>query len=301
MRKGQGSGLLICKRDGYDAPMARPLRIEFAGALYHVTSRGDGRDDIYLDDGDRKEFLDVLGEACEVFNWSVHAWCQMTNHYHLLVETPDGNLSKGMRHLNGVYTQRLNRKHRRVGHVFQGRFKAILVEKESYLLELARYIVLNPVRAGIVESPEHWPWSSYPITAGLSPCPDWFDRDWLLGEFATRRDPAVKRYMQFVADGVQQPSPWAMLKQQIFLGGDPFVEKVQSLVAGQRLSEVPKIQKRARPRPLSHYADTGADRSEAMFLAYRSGGYTLNEIAEFFDVHYSTVSRLVSAYAKRKT
>ena len=124
--------------------MARPLRIEYAGALYHVTSRGDGQEAIYLGDEDRKLFLDVLGQVCERFNWATHAWCEMTNHYHLLVETPDGNLSKGMRQLNGVYTQRFNRQHQRVGHVFQGRFKAILVEKDSYLLELARYIILNP-------------------------------------------------------------------------------------------------------------------------------------------------------------
>ena len=130
--------------------MARPLRIEFAGALYHVTSRGDRREDIYLDDGDRQLFLEVLEAVCERFNWEVHAYCLMSNHYHLLVETPDGNLSRGMRHLNGVYTQRFNRRHKKVGHVFQGRYKAILVQKENYLLELSRYIVLNPVRAGMV-------------------------------------------------------------------------------------------------------------------------------------------------------
>jgi putative transposase len=144
--------------------MARPLRMEFAGALYHVTSRGDGREAIYLDDKDREVFYAVLGEVCSRFNWCVHAECQMTNHYHLLVETPDGNLSQGMRQLNGVYTQRFNRQHQRVGHVFQGRYKAIIVEKETYLLELARYIVLNPVRARMVYSARDWPWSSYRAT-----------------------------------------------------------------------------------------------------------------------------------------
>jgi REP element-mobilizing transposase RayT len=119
--------------------MARPLRLEFAGALYHVTARGDGREDIYRADGDRRLFLDVLGEVWERFNWTVHAYCLMTNHYHLLVETPDANLAKGMRQLNGVYTQRFNRIYERVGHVFQGRYKAILVQKQTYLLELARY------------------------------------------------------------------------------------------------------------------------------------------------------------------
>ena len=127
--------------------MARPVRIEFAGALYHITSRGDRREAIYEDDTDRFRFLEVLGEVVERFNWRCHAYCLMTNHYHLVVETVDGNLSKGMRQLNGVYTQWSNRRHRRTGHLLQGRYKAILVDSEAYLLELARYVVLNPVRA----------------------------------------------------------------------------------------------------------------------------------------------------------
>jgi REP-associated tyrosine transposase len=132
--------------------MARPLRIEFAGALYHVTARGNNREAIFLgaDEADREAFLEILGAICERFNWVCHAYCLMTNHYHLLIETPDANLSGGMRQLNGVYTQYVNRTHRRVSHLFQGRFKGILVEREGYLLELARYVVLNPVRAGMV-------------------------------------------------------------------------------------------------------------------------------------------------------
>lgn len=130
--------------------MARPLRLEFAGALYHVTARGNERRSIFLGDADtdRAAFLDVLASSCERFNWILHAYCLMTNHQHLLVETPEANLSAGMRQLNGVFTQHVNRTHGRVGHLFQGRFKAILIERESYLLELARYVVLNPVRAG---------------------------------------------------------------------------------------------------------------------------------------------------------
>ena len=127
--------------------MARPLRIEFPSALYHVTSRGDRREPIFEDDEDRRKFLRVLAETVDRFNWICHAYCLMTNHYHLVVETPEANLSKGMRQLNGVYTQASNRRHRRTGHLFQGRFKAILVDKDSYLLELTRYVVLNPVRA----------------------------------------------------------------------------------------------------------------------------------------------------------
>jgi putative transposase len=157
--------------------MSRPLRIEFAGGLYHVTSRGDGREAIFLGGEDRRLFLGVLSEVVPDFNWAVHAYCLMDNHYHLLIETPDGNLSKGMRQLNGVYTQRFNRQHGRVGHVFQGRYKAIIVQKESYLLELARYVVLNPVRARMVRSPAEWPWSSYRATAGLCDAPFWLATD----------------------------------------------------------------------------------------------------------------------------
>ena len=128
--------------------MTRPLRLEFPGALYHVTARGNARQGIYLDDQDRHLFLSVLSEVVGRFAWICHAYCLMDNHYHLLIETPQANLSLGMRQLNGVYTQRLNRRHARAGHVFQGRFKAILVERDAYLLKLARYIVLNPLRAG---------------------------------------------------------------------------------------------------------------------------------------------------------
>ena len=136
--------------------MARPLRIEYDGALYHITSRGNERKAIFRDDEDRVGFLEALQKVNERFNWICHAYCLMNNHYHLVVETPDGNLSKGMRQLNGVYTQYFNRKHHRVGHIFQGRYKSILIEKESYLLEVSRYVVLNPVRAKAVKKPEDW-------------------------------------------------------------------------------------------------------------------------------------------------
>ena len=147
--------------------MTRPLRLEFAGALYHVTSRGDRREDIYLSDEDRCDWLDVLGNACQRFNWVVHAFCQMSNHYHLLLKTVDGHLARGMRQLNGEYTQGFNRRHALVGHLFQGRYKAILVQKDSYLLELTRYIVLNPLRARMVTSLDdvriHAPWRTRQI------------------------------------------------------------------------------------------------------------------------------------------
>jgi putative transposase len=171
--------------------MARPLRIERSGGLYHVTSRGDRGEDTYLDATDREAWLDLLGHACERFNWVCHAYCQMTNHYHVVTDTPDGNLAKGMRQLNRVYTHRVNRRHGRVGHVFQDRYKAILVEKDSYLLVLARYAVLNPVRAGMVKTPGAWPRSSYRATVGRVEPPVWLEVDWALGQFGARRRPVA--------------------------------------------------------------------------------------------------------------
>jgi REP element-mobilizing transposase RayT len=149
--------------------MSRPVRIEFPNALYHVTARGDRREDIFEDDVDRQAFLEIFGQVVKQFNWLCYAWCLMDNHYHLLIQTPYANLSKGMRQLNGVYTQSSNRRHARVGHLFQGRFKAILVDSDAYLLELARYVVLNPVRAGMVRKPDKWAWSSYRASMGLAP------------------------------------------------------------------------------------------------------------------------------------
>ncbi|WP_303905228.1 REP-associated tyrosine transposase [Thiohalomonas denitrificans] len=284
--------------------MARPLRIEFAGALYHVTSRGDGQEDIYRDDEDRRLFLGILGEVCERFSWVVHAYCLMDNHYHLLVETPNGNLSKGMRQLNGVYTQRFNRKHGRVGHVFQGRYKAVLVQKEAYLLELARYIVLNPVRARIVRSAKGWPWSSYRATAGQSRAASWLHTDWLLGSFARQRVRAMERYREFVAQGRNQPSPWEQLKGQVYLGSETFVEKMQARLDNNKdLSEIPQKQRRTLPKPLHHYAKHFPGRDSALVAAYASGGYSMKEIGDHFGLHYSYVSRIISRArnAKGKT
>ena len=275
--------------------MARPLRIEFAGALYHVTSRGDGREAIYLQDEDRQAWLEVLAEVCERFNWVVHAYCQMGNHYHLLAETPDANLAKGMRQLNGVYTQRLNRGHTRVGHVFQGRYKAILVQREAYLLELSRYVVLNPVRARMVREAGDWPWSNYRATAGLAPAPGWLETDWILAAFAERLDDTQTAYRRFVAEGKNQPSPWEELKNQIFLGSERFVEEMQRQVDGNRpLSEIPKTQRRPVARPLAWYSQQHRVRDRAIFEAFRSGGYSMREIGDHVGLHYSTISRIIS-------
>jgi REP element-mobilizing transposase RayT len=281
--------------------MARPLRLEFHGALYHVTSRGDGQEDIYLGDDDRATSLAVLEEVVERFNWTVHAYCLMSNHYHMLVETPDGNLAQGMRQFNGIYTQRFNRRHQRVGHVFQGRYKAIIVQKDSYLLELARYIVLNPVRAGMVRSAKDWPWSSYRATAGFSSPPPWLHTDWILSAFGTHKGPALERYRIFVAEGKNRPSPWRQLRNQIYLGDEQFVDKLQTgLEKGKDLSEIPAAQRRRPARSLDYYAQKHRDRDDAIVTAYRSGGYSLKAIGDHFGLHYSRVSRIVASAEKAK-
>ncbi|MBI3712205.1 MAG: transposase [Burkholderiales bacterium] len=275
--------------------MTRPLRLEFAGAVYHVTSRGDRREDIYLDEDDRREWLAVLALVCDRFNWVVHAYCQMTNHYHLLVETVEGNLSAGMRQLNGVYTQRFNRRHGLVGHLFQGRYKAILVQKEAHLLELSRYVVLNPVRAGMVDLPEQWPWSSYSFVVNDGFAPEWLDTDWLLGQFGSQRGSARRAFVKFVLQGRGLSSPLLATKHQLLLGDDAFVKQHQATLQEGDLRELSIAHRRALALSLEEYAQQSTNRNEAMVAAYRSGAYTMAEIAAHFGVHYMTVSRAVQA------
>lgn len=277
--------------------MARPLRLEFPGAIYHLTSRGDRREPIYEDDNDRLQWLDVLSRACERYNWRVYAYCLMDNHYHVLLETADGNLSKGMRHLNGVYTQYFNRQHNRVGHVFQGRYKAILVEKESYLLELSRYVVLNPIRARMIKDMNQWKWSSYQATSGKAQVPDWLETDWLLSQFGRQRKRARERYIDFVREGIGLPSVWENLQKQIFLGGESFVDQHQEKINEKaELDDIPALQKRALSIPISDYQDKYKDDNIAIKEAYLSGGYTMKNIGEHFGMHYTTVSRIIKKY-----
>lgn len=282
--------------------MARPIRIEYAGALYHITSRGNARETIFLTDEDRLSFLKILQDLCRTINWLCHAYCLMDNHYHLLIETPDGNLSKGMRQLNGVYTQTFNRHHNRVGHVFQGRFKGILVEKETYLLELCRYIVLNPVRAQMVRSAKEWPWSSYCSTAGYTEQNEFLTSDWILASFAKRKTVAQIKYREFINKGKGQPSPWQSLKNQVYLGNEQFVkEHIDSITNKDvELSEIPKSQRKAKPEAIEYYLKQAINRDDAILRAWNSGGYTQKNIADYFSIHYSRVSKIIKK-AKIKT
>ena len=280
--------------------MARPIRIEFAGALYHVTTRGDRREAIFEDDADRERFLNLLGRVAGDFNWVVHAYCLMDNHYHLLVETPDGNLGRGMRQLNGVYTQDSNRRHRRAGHLFQGRYKAILVDAESYLLELARYVVLNPVRARLVKSADAWPWSSFRATMGGEVSPPWLGTDGLLAAFGKRRAEARRRYARFVAEGAGTESVWQHLNRQMYLGDDAFVIRMQARGEDEDDVNVPRAQRRPPAPTLASIARKHRDRDSAMTTAHASGEYSYQQIAEHFGVHFTTVGRVVRLAKARK-
>jgi len=281
--------------------MARPLRIEFEGALYHVVARGNARSDIFFDDEDRQVFIDNLERVCGRFVWRVWAWCLMNNHYHLLIETLEPTLSKGMREINGVYTQAFNRRHGRSGHVLQGRFKAPLVDKDHYLLELSRYVVLNPVRAGMVETAADWPWSSYQAKMGKAAIPEWLAVEQTLALFHQKRGPARRAYARFVADGVGEPAPWSDCPRAGFIGNDAFVERMLEHVEDGDLS--PEITRETRPaQSLGSIASSSPDRNEAIRRAYASAAYSVTEIAQYFDIHVSTASRIArSVDAKRKT
>lgn len=233
--------------------MTRPLRLEFAGALYHVTSRGDRREAIYRDDDDRRAWLDTVQLVCKRFNFVVHAFCLMTNHYHLLVETVEGNLSQGMRQLNGLYTQHFNRRHHLVGHLFQGRYKAILVQKEGYLLELTRYVVLNPIRARMVTSLDDWPWSSHHFLLGQEAAPEWLDADWLLSQFGSIRSESIRAYHQFVLAGLGLDSPLKATSHQLILGDDVFVGRHCKIASTDPLRDVSRAQRRALALSLKEY------------------------------------------------
>jgi REP element-mobilizing transposase RayT len=275
--------------------MARPLRIEYPGALYHVTSRGNAREPIFIEDADRHVFLDRLGEVVESYLWLCHAYCLMTNHYHLLVETPEANLSRGMRRLNGRYSQGFNRRHERVGHLLQGRFTGVLVERESHLLELARYVVLNPLRTRMVAAAEDYRWPSLRATVGLSPVPSWLTPGGLLARFGSS-----SRYLEFVREGVGAGSPWIALRG-VLLGSDEFVEGLAGRLERQAAEgEFPRKERLVHREPLealfpSTVTMDRALRNDRIRELTGSGRHTAAEIGRHLDLHYSTVSRIVAA------
>ena len=278
--------------------MARPLRIEYDGAVYHITSRGNARKRIYKEDEDRRVFLEVLHRVNTRYNWLCHAYCLMNNHYHLIIETPDGNLSQGMRQLNGVYTQLFNKRHNRVGHIFQGRYKAILIQKESHLLEASRYVVLNPVRAKAVKEPDEWKWSSYRGTAGKEKAHFCLTKDWILGQFGSKRRESEKKYREFVMGGIGEEKIWKDVKGQSILGEDEFIERFINHVKGyEEVKEIPKRQRYIGRPGLAELLEGTKGRKEISKKAKEAVeryGYSQKDIADYLGIHYSTVSRMVN-------
>lgn len=288
----------------YVAFMARPLRIEFPGAIYHVTSRGNKKEKIFKNNRDREVFLKILSSVVKRYNFLCHAYCLMNNHYHLLIETPDGNLCQGMRQLNGVYTQKFNKLYNTVGHLFQGRYKAILVEKESYLLELCRYIVLNPVRAEIVRYPWQWKWNSYSATAGRNKVPEFLVTDWILSQFDKERRDARRAYEEFVLSGIGKQGPWEDLKGRFILGKDDFVEKVKNyLEEKKKQKEISRIERFAIRKGLNEIfreIRKKEERDRQIHIAHIEYGYTLKEIADYLGIHYSTVSKALKRFIEKE-
>ncbi len=213
--------------------MARPLRIEYPGAFYHITTRGVGRQNIFFKDCDRKVFLEKLGDLHEKWGIIFHGYCLMTNHYHLELETPGGELSRPLQWLNHVYAGYVNKEYRRVGHLFQGRFKSVLIEAEDHLHVLTRYIHMNPVRAGIVRIPEEYRWSSYRDYLGIRKCPKWLDVKQTLEMFGRFEKEQRKEYRNFVKMG-EEGNPLQEMSFGAILGTVQFVKRMREKLRNRK-------------------------------------------------------------------
>ncbi|MDA8098056.1 MAG: transposase [Nitrospiraceae bacterium] len=264
-----------------------------------MTSRGNEKKAVFKDDHDRDNFLRTLQHVNKRYNWLCHAYCLMDNHYHLLIETPDGNLALGMRQLNGVYTQFFNNRRNRTGHLFQGRYKAVLIQKDTHLLEVCRYAVLNPVRAHMVELPGQWKWSSYLATAGREEPHPCLTTDWVLGQFSRTRAKATKEYRQFVSWGIGKGTIWTDVKGQILLGDDDFVAgHADHLRKRHHIPEIPKSQRFANRPPLEtifirRVLDDTRKRDKKVIEAVDRHGYRQSEVARHLGLHASTVCNIM--------
>lgn len=288
--------------------MARPLRIEFPDAVYHVTSRGDRHEPIFRDDVDRQLLLHVVDQAMARLDAHAIAYCLMGNHYHFVLRTRQPNLSRLMRQLNGEYTRAFNRRHGLTGHLFQGRFHAVLVDRDAYLIEVCRYVELNPVRARLVESPADWRWSSYRAHVGVDPAPAWLATVELHGHLLERdaltqddRRLASDLYAQVVADGLGVDLWSSHLRNEIYLGGERFVGDMQAIAQHQRLQcvEIAKEQRKDMGA-LGRWMTVDRPRDESFRMAYTNGGLTMSEIARQAGLSLSAVSRLISNAERRQ-
>lgn len=277
--------------------MGRPLRIEYPGAFYHVTSRGNEQKDVFKSQKDREKFLSYLESATERYSAVIHAYCLLSNHYHILLETPAGNLSQIMRHINGAYTIYFNIKRKRAGHLFQGRFKAILIEADEYATELSRYIHLNPVRAGIVALPEEYQWSSYRNYIGQGKTLEWLKTDFILGYFGKSDTEAKKKYRAFVEDliGNEYESPLQGTVGSSILGSAGFVGEITEVHVNTKEDDknIPALRQlisRPSPEDIINMVKTifleneKLARQASIYVCHKYSGVKLREIGNLFDV-----------------
>jgi putative transposase len=297
--------------------MARQLRIEFEGAFYHITSRGNQRERVYFEDGDRERFLEILKRTRERYGYQLHAYVLMDNHYHLMVETPKANISQTMQNINTSYTVYINKKHRRSGHLFQGRYKGIIVDKDEYLVTLSRYIHLNPVRAGIVQKPEAYRWSSYGFYIDSS------NKDTLVNTvdtllmFSEEKRHAVKAYKDFVDGGIgKEDNPLEELESGILLGSTAFKERIKALLEKRKEDEeIPQIKRLRSTVQIDRVIETfcryygkgseevlqrrNGERGMAIYLSKLFSGKKNIEIGKYFGIKGPAVSNVIRAMEGR--
>ncbi len=283
-----------------DGFMTRPLRVEFAGAAYHVSARGVGAEPVFPADEDRERFLEILQRVADRYHLVCHAYCLINDHYHLLLETPEGNLSRAMRQVNGVYGQYFSRRYRRPGRVLGGRFKSQVVEKDPFLLEVARHVVFCPVRAGLVAEPADWRWSSYRATAGEAPVPPFLAAGWLLGLLGGQTlVEARQRYRSFIREGLADGEGSVEgLERPLILGRPAFEESLRSCLHDPVFSRKMAVKSRRSPPPLEDLLRESSPRdvrNARICEAHCRHGYTMKAIADHLNLHYSTVSRIVTA------
>lgn len=279
--------------------MTRPLRLEYPGAVYHITSRGNNRQNIFRDAADRRNFLERMSKVGSRFGWVYYAYCLMGNHYHLVLETRLANLARGMAYLNGGYAMRFNARHQRVGHLFQSRYKVLLVQRETYLLTVLRYTVMNPVRAGICKHPGDYPYSSYRETAGLAARVKLVDYESVMKLFSDDPHEGQRSYCEFVREGFKAESIHKRVKSEVFLGDEKFIARHTIDLPDEHLSEV-VLAARPDPRPPLSQLIESRDNSEAVYRAYSEWGYTMREIGRHLRKHHSTVSRSIKEYEKHE-
>ncbi len=273
--------------------MARPVRIEYSGAYYFISSKAAPGDTVFKDTKDRQEFLSVLQDVVKRMHWEVFAYNLMPDSYQLFIKTPKPNLSRGMRQLNGVYTQRYNAKYETTGNIFHGRFKAILVEAKHSFEDVLKYVLLMPLLKRKARKLDKWKWSSYQATMGITEAPEWLKVDEVLSHFGKQPKRARAALQKALENTDKDFDLMAQVNAQILLGSDTFVNKWKKQLATGKIMDRARQRKSKKVKPLTDFGKRFKNIKVAMVKAYETGNYTLDQIGSHFGVHYSTVSRTV--------